>query len=124
MKIMKNFNDFYKAWNYLNTNKYFWHKDLGEMIYENMFQESLSIDVVKVNSENHLIDEDESQNTKIRVWLESGEPYLDHNLDVRFNSHNTNYDSGGDTFEEAIIEMANLVYNFNKKQKVARGNHD
>jgi hypothetical protein len=114
------FTDFFEAWWYLNETPVFWHEDLGEMIGDvNVFCQSLCIEVVKVNPETLEIDDNESLNTKVQVWLEAGEPYKDEDRvdKIMYNSHNIDYDSGGDTFEEAIIEMANLVYKHNKKNK-------
>ncbi len=87
----------------------------------NVFHKSLDIDVVKVNSENSTIEDDDLLNTKTQVWLEAGEPYSGDESgipgvdpeEVFFNSHNIDYDCGGDTFEDAIIKMANLVYEKN-----------
>jgi hypothetical protein len=117
------FNNFYDAWKYLNGTEVFWHKDFykgkfsQEEIGGNFFCNCLFIDVVKVNPINNIISPIKSLNTKTQVWLEAGEPYIDKNVspDVQFNCHNHDYDSGEDTFEEAIIEMANLVYKQNKK---------
>lgn len=135
------FKDFYEAWNYLTTTEVFWHKNTEEKLkglcryddgtlHSNHFIKVLDIDVVKVNPENNTIEEDTNLNTKTQIWLESGEPYTNKELrqeavlkldldcedteEVLFNSHNYNYDSGGNTFEEAIIEMANLVYKYNE----------
>jgi hypothetical protein len=121
-KIMK-FNDFYEAWQYLNKTEIFWHENLyeGKFTIEdigiNCFCNSLNIEVVKVDLLTDVINDNELLNKKTQVWLEAGEPYLDENIssEVQFNSHNHNYDSSGDTFEEAIIKMANLVYEHNLK---------
>lgn len=118
----KKFTDFYDAWWYLITTAVFWHEEMilygnrEEFGLTNHFEQSLDINVVKVNPKNNKIDDDESKNTKVRIWLECGEPYKCENTgEIMFNSHNYNYDCGGDTFEEAIIEMANLVWKKNEK---------
>lgn len=49
-------------------------------------------------------------NTKTQIWLEFGEAYLDIDEDTNVQFiHDYNLDCGADTFEEAIIELANLV---------------
>ena len=87
--------DFYEAWEFLN------HQP---MFYMN-FAYDLWIDVVKVNPETNAIDIDKDKNTKVQVWLEHGE------YDSEYHScgHDIDLDCGGDTFEEAIIELARLV---------------
>lgn len=55
--------------------------------------------VVKVNPETNRIDDDISKNTKVEVWLESG-PYEVHDPDL---------DCGGETYEKAIITLAEKV---------------
>lgn len=87
--------DFYESFNYLENHK----------IFAGAFTCVLDIAVVKVNPETLEIDDDETKNTKINVWLECGpkrENYFEHDIDL---------DCGGDTFEDAIIELAKLVKN-------------
>ena len=120
---MKKFTDFYEAWWYLNECKSFQatEKDLRQIGYtgnflkdvaENTsyFQESLIIEVQKVNPENDTIEEDEKLNTKTVVWLECGSPYYDENTKSILTYHNWDWDCGGDTFEEAIINLANIIW--------------
>ena len=149
---MIKFKNFYDAWRYLNTTEVFWHKNLekgfsgwyrdenGKLDF-NMFQRCLDIDVEKVNPKTCRIDDNNKLNTKVRVWLECGEPYClrddcdtqgrlnweitwaknngldpDEYLDeVHYNSHIIDYDCGGDTFEEAIVNLANKVWKRNKR---------
>ena len=59
--------------------------------------------IVKINPDIGMVDDDESKNTKVEVWLEAG-PYGEH-----CNIHDWDLDCGGDTFEEAIIKLADLV---------------
>lgn len=89
--------DFYTAWHFLE----------GHPIFHRRFSCDLVVDVVKVNPDTNAIDDDETKNTKVQVWLEHG-PYIH-----KFNmcSHDIELDCGGDTFEEAIVELAALVKN-------------
>lgn len=69
--------------------------------------------MVKVNPETGEIDEDPSKNTKVQFWLETG-PYDSSIAETaprifsRF-THDPDLDSAGDTFEDAIIELAERV---------------
>ena len=87
--------DFYTAFHYLEEHK----------IFNDRFIDELYIMVVKVNPDTNEIDNDRIKNTKVQVWLEHG-PY-----EEKYNqcTHDIDLDCGGDTFEEAIIELARLV---------------
>lgn len=86
--------DFYQAWIYIQN-------QVDEFIYP--LNHYLEVNVVRVNPTNLEIDDDDNLNTKTRVWLEFG-------FDEQGEScHDWDYDCGGDTFEEAIINLANLV---------------
>lgn len=107
---------FYEAWHYLDSHEYFKDKKRGLP----WFLSSLCIDIVKVNPENSRIEEDKSKNTKVEVWLECGPPYVytkddDYvQWDVKQEgqiepTHDPELDCSGDTFEDAIINLASLV---------------
>lgn len=96
------FNDFYESWEFLNNHKIY-NGSYGINCFQNR---CLDIDVVKVNPISNAIENDRSLNTKIQVWLESGE-YSD---EYKQGCHDIDLDCGADTFEEAIIKLANLVY--------------
>lgn len=88
--------DFYSAWLFLSEHK----------IFNDRFSYDLWFDVVKVDPETGAINLlDKSKNTKVEVWLEHG-PY-----DEAWEgcTHDIDLDCGGDTFEEAIIKLAELV---------------
>ena len=87
--------DFYEAWSFLQEHK----------IFNDQFNYSLWIEVVKVDPEINAINPDTSKNTKVQIWLEHG-PY-----DKEWGgcTHDLDLDCGGDTFEEAIIKLAELV---------------
>lgn len=99
--------DFYDSFHYLTNH----------IIFDNHFQECLDIWVAKVNPKTCEIDDDTSKNTKVEVWLECG-PYKS-----ECTTHNIDLDCGGDTFEEAIIELAKLVkeiYGDDEKEAIKR----
>ena len=85
--------EFYDAWEFLLEHK----------MFNRYFRDILYIMVVKVNPETCEVDDDNSKNTKTEVWLECGPWSAD------YNTHDWDLDCGGDTFEEAIIKLANLV---------------
>ena len=79
----------------------------------NYFDRCLSISVVKINPETDEIDTNMSNNTKTEVWLEFGRAFIDYNTtDSVIFEHDYRLDCEGDTFEEAIIKLANLVDQF------------
>lgn len=86
--------DFYAAWIFL----------LEHRMFHGLFECGLYTAVVKVNPETNEIDDDDTKNIKVQVWLEHG-GYDD---DGR-HMHDFDLDCSGDTFEEAIIELAALV---------------
>ena len=85
--------EFYDAWEFLLEHK----------MFQGHFRDILYIMIVKINPDIGMVDDDESKNTKVEVWLEAG-PYGEH-----YNIHDCDLDCGGDTFEEAIIKLADLV---------------
>lgn len=90
--------NFYDAWIFLNEHKMFKH----------LFEQGLYTMVVKVNPDTMEIDDDRTKNTKVQVWLEHG-PWEEVDFGLPRHTHDFDLDSGGDTFEEAIIELAKLV---------------
>lgn len=86
--------DFHDAWVFLNEH----------FIFNGFFQDCLDIDICKVDPNTGEIDfETDENNTKTEVWLECGPWAPD------CKTHNDDLDCGGDTFEEAIINLAYLV---------------
>ena len=72
-------------------------------MFNERFQSCLDVDVVKVNPKTNCIDDNDSLNTKIQIWLECG-PYFENQI-----THDIDLDCGGNTFEDAIIKLAKLV---------------
>ena len=87
--------NFYDAYQFLDNHK----------IFNGNFTYQLWFEIVKVNPETNAIDDDSAKNTKVQVWLEHG-PY-----DKEWGgcTHDIDLDCGGDTFEEVIIKLAELV---------------
>lgn len=95
--------NFYEAYTFLEEHHIF--EDPRSKTPE--FGQALDLDVVKVNPETNSISDNDEENTKVQVWLECG-PYVKED-DFEGYTHDINLDCGADTFEEAIIELANLV---------------
>lgn len=93
MRIKRHKNEFYKAWWYL----------VNHRLFNNDFIGCLDTEVVKVNPITNSVDDNNSKNTKVQIWLECG-PW-----DKECRVHDIDLDCGGDTFEEAIIKLAYLV---------------
>ena len=99
------FNDFYEAFNFLEKHPIF-NRDGWTL-----FNRALEIEVVKVNPETEEIDTWNPEfNTLTQVWLETGPIDVDEKSNMTIYSHDFDLDCGANTFEEAIIELANLVY--------------
>jgi hypothetical protein len=102
---MKRFKDFYEAWWFLYE-----HPEFNDVKnYQYSFGNCLDIDVQKVNPKTRRIEDDESLNTHTEVWLECGGFIKDEHFKEKIHCHDIDLDCGGDTFEEAIIKLANLV---------------
>ena len=95
------FKDFYDAWHFLDE-----HPMCQDENGDSRFlDECLDVEVAKVNPTTCEIDDNKALNTKVEVWLEMGaynKEYREHDIDL---------DCGGNTYEEAIINMANNVLN-------------
>lgn len=99
-------NNFYDAYQYLTEHYIF--KDDNNISHFN--GECLYIDVVRVNPETMEISDNDDENTKVQVWLECG-PYLPEDDEYCEGAeHDIDLDCGADTFEEAIVMLAKLVW--------------
>lgn len=103
MIVRFRFSDVHAAWKFLSDHP----KWVGQFGWPN-FEPTLDIDIVKVNPTTNTIEDDEFLNTEIRFWLECGPWENDERLGWVI-THDPDLDSGGSTFEEAIIELATLV---------------
>lgn len=96
---------FKSAWDFLNNHECFSEIiEIGLNKYRiNKFSECLIIDVVKVDPNTETINDDDRLNTCTQVWLECG------TYDKDTKIHDIRLDCGANTFEEAIIQLAELV---------------
>ncbi len=103
--------NFYDSWEYLNS---------LEAVYVNginRIDRALDIEVVKVNPLTNEIDNNELLNTKVEVWLEFGKVEFDEDMKCVVAWHDYDLDCGGNTFEEAIIELAELCKKHGYKER-------
>ncbi len=102
--MTKAFNDFCYAYNYLKNNPVTFMYGCRLLSF---FDDCLYINIKKVNPKTNKIDEDESKNIKNRVFLEFG-PYKQ--IDGEWQiCHDVDLDVSADTFEKAIVLLANKV---------------
>lgn len=98
------FKDFDKAYEYLKKHP----------IFNNCFLDCIDMDTVDINPKTGEIDDDENLNTKTEIWIECG-PYKDDCM-----THDVNLDCSGETMEDAIVELANLVrLHYGDNEKIA-----
>lgn len=110
--------DFHTAWHFLTEHPIF--KESPHEYAFTHFDTTMWIDVVKVNPINNHVEDDAALNTVTRVWVEQGPWITTHMLpDTESgylpqgcSSHDYRLDSGGATFEEAIIQLAKKVRYF------------
>jgi hypothetical protein len=104
MKIEK-MQNFYEAFKFLEGHHMFFNPET----HISEFEHQLSIDVVLVNPENKRIEDDVKLNTLPQVWLEASVFEDDPKDGYKGFSLDHDLDCGGDTFEDAIIDLALLV---------------
>lgn len=92
------FNNFYDAWWFLEKHPMF--EDEYSLSH---FLDCLDVHVAKVNPKTCEVDNDNASNTKVEIWLEAG------HYDKTRRCHDIDLDCGRDTYEEAIISLANNI---------------
>ena len=105
--------NFKSSWDYLCDHKYYHHPKHGYCL--SAFPASLYIDVVQVNPENLTIEDDERLNTLTQVWIESGCWVYCEDSGQYEMSHDYELDTGGDSFEEAIVNLAGILEGCNEQ---------
>ncbi len=113
-----NISDFHCAWHFLHDHPAFcddWH--------DSHLSRILWTWVVKVDPDTNRVEDDETRNTKTQVWLEAGswstprkypgefeaDWVTDKDRKEGFPCHDILLDVGGDTYEDAIINLAYKV---------------
>lgn len=100
--------EFYEAWWFLTGHELWMRPRFEEYpkMLESFFAENLETTVHKVNPDTESIDDDKGKNTKVEIWLEVSVWNEESGV---FCGRDPDLDCGGDTFEDAIIELAHLV---------------
>lgn len=94
---------FYQSWNYLNNLEMVNYNGLSRL------KDCLNVEVIKIDPAIDAINiEDSSMNTKVKVRLELSEIVYDEELKKTILLDDIDFGCWGDTYEEAIIEMANI----------------
>ncbi len=110
----QNPDDFYNAWMWVHHHPIFWYfaprrRHESTLCWERGTDEGLEFRVVKTDPETKRIEDDEERNTLTQVWVEVFPSSLkDDGRDGRL--HDYLCDTGGDTYEEAVIEVAREIY--------------
>lgn len=82
---------------------------------ESWWHQNLDWYVTKVDPHTNRIEDDKKRNVKTAVWVEWG-PWHEHGEDPEhtpvdgIGSHDYRVDTGGDTFEQAIVNLAHNVW--------------
>lgn len=105
--------NFYESWCYLEDHNLFnlvsAYTENGEEkeFKDTRFGSMLDVQAVKVCPESLHIEQDGSRNTKLQIWLEPGVVAIVDDEAVSAGDYGLH--CGGDTFEEAIIKLAQIV---------------
>lgn len=113
--------NFFDAWYFLKDHPAFFYKGKWGELNQSGFEENLDIIVVKVDPSTGETTDDANPNGKVTFWLEAGgfddvsesekdffppeSEYFQKGIPV----HDTRLDCEGNTFEEAIMALAELV---------------
>lgn len=89
--------------------KYYWIKDHPAFINKALVPLELEIDPHMVCPTTNRIEEFQRLNTKHQLWVEVMIPYFDVDEQKWTHSHDWNLDTGGDTWEEMIEKLYDLV---------------
>lgn len=114
--------EFYEAYHFLKNHKIVNKLD-SRGYMRNAFEETIYVSVVKVNPLINAIDDNENFNIDTKIWLEFGPIEFDDNNNI-VKTHDTRLDCEGNTFEEAIITLANLVDFYYTSEGTERVNKD
>ena len=108
-----------EAWWWLCENPIFESDD-----HLHSFADRLYIHVAEVNPQSRRIEDDPALNTQTEIWLECGPWYREAEMRADYpepqeswqvipggsSSHDTDLDCGAPSFEQTIVELANLVW--------------
>lgn len=104
---------FFDAWHWLNEHPVFYY--FGEEAHERSLvsnqgvREGLEFMPTMVNPETRTVSDDDDLNTKVDIWVE----VFPASLRIKgglHRFHDVSCDTGGSTYEEAVIMAAKLIY--------------
>jgi hypothetical protein len=95
--MAKRADEFYDAYWFVNN-----HPAFTDGVFD---QARFDLTVVKVEPVSGRVQDDKTKNTQVEVWLETG-PFEDGEY-----MHDPDLDCGGETFEKAMITLAEKVLN-------------
>jgi hypothetical protein len=106
--------DFWVAWHWLNEHPLFYqcHRDFHERgLVENrgILDGCVEVIPVKFNPETGRVSEDATKNTRMEFWVEVF-PRAMRPSRSGISLHDHPRDTGGDTYEQAIINVAKKIY--------------
>lgn len=129
---------FYASWYYLNNHPVYWrfHPHEGHPPNSTVFLEheygfgsdAINVMVVRVCAKCRRIhEEDGPYEEKTEIWLETGKwdmlPGRNHPGHTHW--HDTELDCGGDTYEEAVVKLARLVWEkYGNDRRIADADDD
>jgi hypothetical protein len=106
--------DFLNSWHWLNEHPVFYA--FGDQFHERALdhshgvQDGLEFMVVMVNPATDRISDNEAENTRLEVWVEVFPTSLSMPHGSKYRLHAYECDTGGATYEEAVVKMAQNIY--------------
>lgn len=113
---------FYRSWHYLDGHPVYWrfypreglpaNNAVGLQAEYGFGSDAISVFVTRVCNECGMRHKEPERNTKTEIRLETGkwELFLRGDMKQHVHFHDTELDCGGDTYEEAVIKLARLVW--------------
>lgn len=119
----RNPEDFHVAWWWLQKHPIFWcfastGRSEEYLCWERGVDAGLEFRPVKVNPDSGEIDEDPSRNTRLEIWVEVFPTDL-RGDDLAPRLHDYACDTGGATYEEAVVAVAREIYRRHGNDRVA-----
>jgi hypothetical protein len=106
--------DFYTAWHWLQNHPIFWYfgprrKHESTLCYDRGTDEGLEFRPAKVNPNTLRISNRRTKNTLLQMWVEVF-PSSMHEDGRDLRLHDVECDTGGATYEEALLKAAEEIY--------------
>ncbi len=87
---------------------WWWVANHPKLEYDNCMEPHIDLSPHLVDPVTRCVEDDHSRNTHVEWWIECG-AYVDDEHHGLMASHDCNLDCGGDTVEEAFINLKKLV---------------